>query len=158
MLRQKAKVTQQRRKTNQIVNVQTRKLSLIDKEETLAKYQMYRQKTIINRQRRNVSQIANVQRKSQTDRQIALQTHSKISTKFALQTRQSYRQIYRQNSHDEEVDKVQRKYRLNSPCKCNAIDNIRLLRNRNGLLRNRKTRNFFVVKLHLSYPQRLQTP
>ena len=28
-------------------------------------------------------------------------------TKFALQTRQNYRQIYRQNSHDEEVDKVQ---------------------------------------------------
>ena len=38
MLRQKAIVTQQRRKTSQIVNVQTRKLSLIDKEETLAKY------------------------------------------------------------------------------------------------------------------------
>ena len=28
-------------------------------------------------------------------------------TKFALQTRQNYRQIYRQNSHDEEVGKVQ---------------------------------------------------
>ena len=46
---------------------------------------------------------------SQTDEQtkFALQTHDKISTKFALQTRQDYRQIYRQNSHDEEVDKVQ---------------------------------------------------
>ena len=28
-------------------------------------------------------------------------------TKFALQTQQNYRQIYRQNSHDEEVDEVQ---------------------------------------------------
>ena len=46
---------------------------------------------------------------SQTDGQtkFALQTHDKISTKFALQTRQNYRQIYRQNSHGEEVDKVQ---------------------------------------------------
>ena len=44
MLRQKAKVAQ-RRKTNQILNVQTRKLSLIDKEETLAKQQMYREKS-----------------------------------------------------------------------------------------------------------------
>ena len=44
--------------------------------------------------------------REKSDRQIALQTHSKISTKFALQTRQNYRQIYRQNSHDEEVDKV----------------------------------------------------
>ena len=43
--------------------------------------------------------------REKSDRQIALQTHSEISTKFALQTRQNYRQIYRQNSHDE-VDKV----------------------------------------------------
>ena len=66
--------------------------------------------------------------------QFALQTHDKISTKFALQTRQNYRQIYRQNSHDEESRQsstckynatIQRKYRLKSPCKCNAIDNAR---------------------------------
>ena len=51
---------------------------------------MYRQKTIINRQRRNVSQIANVQRKvRQTD---------KSPCKHTVK--------YRQNSHDEEVDKV----------------------------------------------------
>ena len=37
----------------------------------------------------------------------ALQTHDKISTKFALQTRQNYRQMNRQNSHDEEIGKVQ---------------------------------------------------
>jgi len=60
-----------------------------------------------------------------------------VQTEFALQTRQNHRQIYRQNSHDEEVDKVQpvntmqlstelrRNYRLNSPCKCNAVDNAR---------------------------------
>ena len=45
--------------------------------------------------------------KSDGQTKFALQTHDKISTKFALQTRQNYRQIYRQNSHDEEVDKVQ---------------------------------------------------
>ena len=45
MLRQKAKVTRQRRNSNQILNVQTRKLSLIDKEETLAKWQMFREKS-----------------------------------------------------------------------------------------------------------------
>ena len=46
MLRQKTIVTRQRRNSNQIVNVQTRELSLIDKEETLAKYQMYKQKLL----------------------------------------------------------------------------------------------------------------
>ena len=45
--------------------------------------------------------------KSDGQTKFALQTYDKISTKFALQTRQNYRQIYRQNSHDEEVDKVQ---------------------------------------------------
>ena len=44
--------------------------------------------------------------KSDRQTKFALQTHDKISTKFALQTRQNYRQIYRQNSHDEEVGKV----------------------------------------------------
>ena len=43
--------------------------------------------------------------KSDGQTKFALQTHDKISTKIALQTRQNYRQIY-QNSHDEEVDKV----------------------------------------------------
>jgi len=65
---------------------------------------MFKLKAIINRQRRNINQIANVQRKvRQTDRPA---NTAEISTKFALQTRQKYRQIYRQNSHDEDVDKV----------------------------------------------------
>ena len=144
---------------------------------------MYRQKTIINRQRRNVSQIANVQRKvRQTDRSPCKHTvkyrqsspckHGKIidniSTKFA---RRRSRQSSPCKCHAN-IDKVQRNYRLNSPCKSNAIDNIQLLRNRNGLLRNRdvllrnhnallrnrKTRNFFVVKLHLFNIQGLRTP
>ena len=61
--------------------------------------------------------------REKSDRQIALQTRqnidryideirtTKMPTKFALQTRQKIstkfaRQIYRQNSHDEDVDKV----------------------------------------------------
>ena len=48
MLRQKTIVTRQRRNSNQIVNAQTRKLLLIDKGETLVKYQMYKEKLLLN--------------------------------------------------------------------------------------------------------------
>ena len=149
---------------------------------------MFRLKAIVIRQRRNISQIANVQRKvRQTDRPA---------------NSAKYRQIYRQNSHDEYIDKVrpantaenidkvrtanistkfarwrcrqsspckhdatidniQRKYRLSSPCKCNAIDNARQSDSvmvNVTLIAQSQNSKLFVVKLHLFYIQRLQTP
>ena len=77
MFRQKAKVTQQRRKT--ITNRQRGNTSQILDVQTENYYQSTKQKrqpnskctekTIVNRQERNISQIADVQRKiRQTDR------------------------------------------------------------------------------------------
>ena len=96
MFRQRAIINRQRRNINQIANVQLANAQTESYSHTTKKKHQPNskcsEKTTVNRQRRNISQIANVQKKvRQTDR----------PANTAI-----YRQIYRQNSYDEDVDKV----------------------------------------------------
>ena len=85
---------------------------------------MYREKSdrqIALQTRQNIDKYIDKIRPANTAENIDKVRTTNISTKFA-------RRRCRQSSpckHDATIDKVQRKYRLNSPCKCNAISNAR---------------------------------